>query len=166
MLPENGLDLSTSCSPAARLAGESLQYELVSVCHHTGRLEGGHYTATCRLDATTSGSSWIACDDTQVSALFDAWLLGFFSMHWICLKPTTSKPLSSEEGESFEQLIKTCQSAGQGSCGSFWRLPDGLHAILSAAELAKPACAELAEPVAVTIAVRQRARRMGHWDTQ
>ena len=41
-------------------------YDLTGVVNHTGTLEGGHYTATCR---NPRKSKWFKFDDTDVSDL-------------------------------------------------------------------------------------------------
>ena len=59
---EEQLDLSSCCNPVAKGAVPPV-YQLVGISHHSGSLEGGHYTATVR---SASDGSWYHFNDTSV----------------------------------------------------------------------------------------------------
>ena len=62
----NGLDLREYCSMSASVAGRDCLYDLVSVCNHSGVLDGGHYTANCRVTSAPGGDLWLDFNDASV----------------------------------------------------------------------------------------------------
>ena len=64
----NGMDISDFCAASAGLPPADCVYDLVSVCNHSGYLDGGHYTANCRVTSASSGDLWLDFNDTRVSA--------------------------------------------------------------------------------------------------
>jgi len=62
----NGLDLEGYCSTSAGVPVRDCLYDLVSVCNHSGVLDGGHYTANCRVTSAPSGDLWLDFNDTRV----------------------------------------------------------------------------------------------------
>lgn len=65
---EDTLDLEPYCNALGLSSGNGghgrpLRYQLIAVSHHSGSLEGGHYTATCR---SCSDGSWYAFNDSSV----------------------------------------------------------------------------------------------------
>ena len=64
----DGLDLGDYCSTSASMAGRDCLYDLVSVCNHSGVLDGGHYTANCRVTSAPSGDIWLDFNDASVGS--------------------------------------------------------------------------------------------------
>ena len=62
--PLESLDISDFMLPSS--GGTRAPYDLTSVVNHTGTLEGGHYTATCK---NLRLGRWFRFDDTDVADL-------------------------------------------------------------------------------------------------
>lgn len=62
--PLEGLDMREFMHPVNK--NTDATYDLTGVVNHTGTLEGGHYTATCR---NPRKGKWFKFDDTDVSDL-------------------------------------------------------------------------------------------------
>ena len=60
----DGLDVSLSCNDDC-LATQVPIYDLVSVCHHSGSMGGGHYIAEARVEAA-GDDTWLEFNDSLV----------------------------------------------------------------------------------------------------
>ena len=50
--PTNNLDIKSYVSSSSVQNGTNLVYNLISVSNHNGTMEGGHYTAVCKIHDT------------------------------------------------------------------------------------------------------------------
>ncbi|CEG39263.1 ubiquitinspecific protease [Plasmopara halstedii] len=64
-IPLQSLDIAEYCTADAIVDGSTL-YDLTGIVHHTGSLNGGHYTAEC-LNAATK--EWFGFNDAILTAI-------------------------------------------------------------------------------------------------